>query len=180
VLSGSGRWRLAAPGVWGKLFAAVIASSAVTGSSTATSASSDLKKIRLLEDRYAAALVARDLDAVMRTYSPGEDLFIFEAVPPRRFVGAKAYRQHVQEFLVNFQAPFTYEVRELAVTIAGDVAYGHNIQHLIGVDRGKRIDMTLRVTDAYRKSKGDWCIVQEHASFPVDPQTGKADFSSAL
>jgi len=115
-----------------------------------------MTKIRLLENRYAAALVARDLDAVMRTYSPGEDLFIFEAVPPRQFVGAKAYRQHVQEFLVNFQAPFSYEVREVAVTIAGDVAYGHNIQHLVGVDRGKRIDMTLRAEHVVQGEMRQW------------------------
>ena len=45
------------------------------------------------------------------------------------------------------------------MTVAGDVA-------------------TFRVTDVFRKIKGDWFIVQEHASFPVDPQTGKADLSS--
>jgi len=137
-------------------------------------------KIRALENRYAAALVARDRDGIMRSYTPGADLFVFEAVPPRQFVGARVYRQHVQEFLVNFHAPFTYEVYEVVVTIAGDVAYEHSIQHLVGRDNpGNRIDMTFRVTDAYRKIKGEWFIVQEHASFPVDPQTGKADFSAA-
>src|SRR5579864_4339834 len=98
--------------MWRMLLGALMSSSAL-----AAPANSDMDKIRLLESRYAAALVVRDLDAVMRTYSPAEDLFIFEAVPPRQFVGAKAYRQHVQEFLVNFQAPFTYEVHEVAVTI---------------------------------------------------------------
>lgn len=165
---------------WGRLFAGALAGSAVVASSAATSPGSDVMKIRLLESRYAAALVARDLDAVMHVYTPGEDLFIFEAVPPRQFVGARAYRQHVQEFLVNFRAPFDLDVREVTVTIAGDMAYGHNIQHLVGVDdSGNRIDMTIRVTDVYRKVKGTWFIVQEHASFPVDPQTGKANFSSA-
>lgn len=166
---------------WGRFFVLTTAAiTAVAASSAATSASSDVMKIRALESRYAAALVARDLNAVMRVYTPREDLFIFEAVPPRQFVGARAYRRHVQEFLVNFQAPFTYDVRDVVVTITGDVAYGHSIQHLLAVDNsGNRIDMTFRVTDVYRKLKGDWFIVQEHASFPVDPQTGKADFSSA-
>jgi len=165
--------------IWGRLCAAVIATCAVV-SLAATSDRSDVKKIQSLESRYAAALVARDLNAVMRAYSAGEDLFVFEAVPPRQFVGARAYRQHVQEFLVNFRDPFTYDVRDVVVTVAGDVAYGHSIQHLQGIDRDNRIDMTIRVTDVYRKINGDWFIVQEHASFPVDPQTGKADFSSAL
>ncbi len=168
--------------MWSRLFVATtMAITGVAASSVATLASSDVMKIRALETRYAAALVARDLDAVMRVYTPREDLFIFEAVPPRQVVGYRAYRQHVQQFLVNFQAPFTYDVHDVVVTVAGNVAYGHNIQHLVGVDTsGNRIDMTFRVTDVYRKVEGDWFIVQEHASFPVDPQTGTADFSSAL
>jgi ketosteroid isomerase-like protein len=166
---------------WGRFGAATaIAMTAVATSSAPDSVSTDVVKIRALESGFAAALVARDLDAVMRVYIPREDLFIFEAVPPRQVLGATAYRQHVQDFFVNFRAPFTYDVLDVVVTIAGEVAYGHNIQHLLGVDKsGNRIDMTFRVTDVYRKVKGDWFIVQEHASFPVDPQTGKADFSSA-
>ncbi len=166
---------------WGRaIVATTIAVIMTAASSAATSVGGDVVKIRALECRYARALVARDLDAVMRVYIPGEDLFIFEAVPPRQVPGATAYRQHVQDFLVNFQAPFTYDVRDVVVTIVGDVAYGHSIQHLLGVDNsGNRVDMTFRVTDVYRKVNGDWFIVQEHASFPVDPRTGKADFSSA-
>lgn len=152
----------------------------VVAASAPASADSDVTRIRALESRYAAALVAKDLDAAMRAYTAAEDLFVFEAVPPRQVVGAGAYRQHVRDFFVNFQPPFTFEVRDVVVTVVGDVAYGHNIQHLVGVDTaGNHIDMTFRVTDVYRKVKGDWFIVEEHASFPVDPQTGKADFSSA-
>jgi ketosteroid isomerase-like protein len=166
--------------MWGWLCVLTIAAAAAVASMATTPASIDVSKIRTLESRYAAALVAKDLNGIMRSYTAGEDLFVFEAVPPRQFVGARAYRQHVQEFLVNFHAPFTYEVHEIVVTVTGDIAYGHSIQHLIGMDgSGNRIDMTFRVTDVYRKIKGDWFITQEHASFPVDPQTGKADFSSA-
>ncbi len=162
------------------IVATTVAVVAVAVSPVATSTSIDVVEIRALESRYAAALVARNLDAVMRAYAPSEDLFIFEAVPPRQVSGARAYRRHVEEFFRNFQTPFTFDVREIVVTVLRDVAYGHNIQHLIGVDRsGTRIDMTFRVTDIYRKVKGDWFIVEEHASFPVDPRTGKADFTSA-
>ena len=152
----------------------------VGAASAGASADSDVMKIQALESRYAAALAAKDLDAVMRAYTAAKDLFIFEAVPPRQVVGAAPYRQHVRDFFANFQSPFTFDVRDVVVTVVGSVAYGHNIQHLVGVDTsGNQIDMTFRVTDVYRKIRGDWFIVEEHASFPVDPQTGKADFSSA-
>ena len=38
---------------------------------------------------------------------------------------------------------------------------------------GTPIDMTVRVTDVYRKIDGKWLIVQEHVSVPIDFSTGK-------
>ena len=43
---------------------------------------------------------------------------------------------------------------------------------------GKPLDLTLRVTDVYKKMNGKWLVVHEHVSWPVDLETGKADFSS--
>jgi len=40
------------------------------------------------------------------------------------------------------------------------------------------VDVVVRVTDVYRKIKGEWLIVQEHVSFPVDIDSGKADLLS--
>ncbi len=40
------------------------------------------------------------------------------------------------------------------------------------------MDVAVRVTNVYRKIKGHWPIVQEHVSFPVDIDTGKADLLS--
>jgi ketosteroid isomerase-like protein len=61
----------------------------------------------------------------------------------------------------------------------GTVGYGHSIQRVSGVDpKGKTVDLTVRVTDVYRKQAGAWLIVQEHVSVPVDLDTGKADLTS--
>jgi ketosteroid isomerase-like protein len=38
--------------------------------------------------------------------------------------------------------------------------------------------MVVRSTDVLRKQKGQWLIVQEHNSFPVDLATGQADMLS--
>jgi ketosteroid isomerase-like protein len=40
------------------------------------------------------------------------------------------------------------------------------------------MDMTVRVTDVYRKQDGRWRIVQEHVSAPIDLATGKGDLTS--
>ena len=35
------------------------------------------------------------------------------------------------------------------------------------------MDMTVRLTDVYRKVDGKWLIVQEHVSVPIDFSSGK-------
>ena len=59
------------------------------------------------------------------------------------------------------------------------MGFSHSIQHLTGTDtKGQPVDVTVRVTDVYRKIKGNWLIVHEHVSVPVDLNTGKPDLSS--
>jgi hypothetical protein len=36
------------------------------------------------------------------------------------------------------------------------------------------LDLTVRVTDIYRKVNGKWPVIHEHVSWPVDLATGKA------
>ena len=43
---------------------------------------------------------------------------------------------------------------------------------------GKPLDLTLRVTDVFKKTNGKWLVIHEHVSWPVDLATGKADMSS--
>lgn len=141
--------------------------------------SNDIARIRNLEDKLAAAVVARNLDAIMQVYAPDETLFVFNVIPPRQYVGAKAYRKDWDEFLGSTKGPLKYDVTDVAVSAVGTVAYGHSIQHLVATGvKGDPIDLTMRVTNVYRNIKGNWVIVQEHISVPVDLDTGKPDFFS--
>ena len=57
--------------------------------------------------------------------------------------------------------------------------YGNGIFRTTGQDKdGKPLDLTVRVTDVYKKINGKWLVVHEHVSWPVDLATGQADFSS--
>jgi len=135
--------------------------------------------IKALEERFIAAFKAKDIDGIMRVYVPDQTLFVFDLVPPRQYVGAAAYRKDWQEFLGIFDGPISVELSELAIAIDHSLAYGHSIQHVVGTDKqGKKIDLTVRVTDVYKKIKGNWLVVHEHISVPVDLDTGKPDLSS--
>ena len=141
--------------------------------------SNDEKAIRALNQRFTAAVKAKDVNMIMSVYIPDESLFAFDAIPPRQYVGAKAYRKDFEEFLGMFPGPIEYSISDLSITAAGTLGYSHRIDSWSLTDKaGKRVPLVFRVTDVYRKINGKWLIVHEHVSFPVDPATGKADMLS--
>jgi ketosteroid isomerase-like protein len=142
-------------------------------------ASADESKIEALEAAFAAAFNAKNIDAIMKVYVPDDSLVVFDVVPPRQYVGAKAYRKDWEELFSAFKGPVKFEITDLHVVADGALGYGHSIQHLSGTDpKDQPVDLVVRVTDVYRKVGNDWLIVHEHVSVPVDLATGKPDFAS--
>ena len=139
----------------------------------------DEAAIRALENRFIAAFNAGDVDAMMKNYMPGKSLVVFDVVPPRQHLGADAYRQAWVGFFSHFKDTPKIAITDLGITVDGNVGFSHSIQHVTGTDvQGHKVDRTVRVTDGYRKIAGNWLIVLEHISVPVDLKTGQADFTS--
>ena len=142
--------------------------------------SKDAREIRALEARFRAAFQAKNVDAIMSNYAPDKSLFVFDIVPPRQYVGANAYRQDWQNFFAGIPGPIlSFKISDLDITTDGTLAFSHSIQSFVtsGKD-GKKMNITVRVTDGYRKIGGKWLIVLEHVSAPIDLKTGKADLAS--
>jgi ketosteroid isomerase-like protein len=153
----------------------VPSSSAAAGAS----ASDDKASIEALEKRFSDAFIANDLNAVMQVYAPGARLFVFDVGPPRQHVGWQDYKKDWQDLFGAFPGPNTFSISDLDITVVGSVAYSHSIQEGVLTGKGgSKIHMVARVTDVYRKLKGQWLIVQEHVSVPVDLATQKADLLS--
>jgi len=139
----------------------------------------DEAKIRALEARFTAAFNAKDIDTIMKVYVPGNSLVVFDVVPPRQYVGTQAYRKDWESFFATFKGPVKFEISDLAILADRTLAYSHSIQRVTGTGvNGGSIDLTVRVTDGYRKIKGQWLIEHEHVSVPVDLDTGKPDLAS--
>jgi ketosteroid isomerase-like protein len=152
---------------------------AASFASAPRAAPTDTAQLQALEQKLAASVEARDLNSIMQAYIPDESLFVFDVIPPRQYVGAKAFRKDWEDFLAGTKGPLAYHISDLAVVPVGDIAYGHSIQRIVATGtKGDPVDLTTRVTDVYRKLGGRWVIVQEHISIPVDLDTGKPDFSS--
>jgi ketosteroid isomerase-like protein len=140
---------------------------------------SDKAEIQAMEAAMIKAYAAKDLNHALAGYVQDETLFVFDAIPPRQYVGIKAWRANNEVFVAMFQGPLKVEMSDLSITTDGKLGFGHNIQRFSGMDHnGRPIDWTFRVSDGYKKINGKWKIVQEHISFPVDVTTGKADMSS--
>ncbi|HZX59801.1 MAG TPA: nuclear transport factor 2 family protein [Mucilaginibacter sp.] len=144
-------------------------------------ASDDEAAIRALEDKFAAALNAGDIDAMMKNYIPDKSLVVFDVVPRKQYLGADAYRKDWVDFFSHFRGRPKIVVTDLGITVDGNIGFSHSIQHITGTDKqGHLVDRTVRVTDGYRKIGGNWLIVLEHVSVPVDLRTGKAELTSKL
>ena len=130
--------------------------------------------VRALEDRFVAAFKAKDVDAIMKAYAPDQTLVVFDVVPPRQYVGAAAYRKDWQTFLGSFDGPITLGLTDLDVAADRNLAHSHSIQRVAGTDKqGKKLDLTVRVTDVYKKTRGGWRIIHEQclgAGRPRDRQ----------
>jgi len=145
----------------------------------AVAASDDEAAIRALEERFAAAFNAGDVEAMMKKYIPDQSLVVFDVVPPGQHSGADAYRKAWVEFFAHFRNTPKIAINDLGITVNGTLGFSHSIQHVMGTDtQDHLIDRTVRVTDGYRKIGGNWLIVLEHVSVPVDLKTGKPDLTS--
>jgi ketosteroid isomerase-like protein len=153
---------------------------ALGGPAAAQPAMDDKAQIEALENQFAAAVTAKDIDAIMKVYAPGQDLLVFDVVPPRQYAGFDAYKKDWMDFLGQVNGPIKFTISDLAIDTDGTMGYSHSVQHMTGVDtKGKAMDLTVRLTDVYKKMGGVWKIVHEHVSVPVDLTTGKPDLTAA-
>ncbi len=152
---------------------------ATMGGSTASAAIDDKAAIQAAVEKYRKAFEAKDVNAIMANYAPGDELFVFDAIPPREYVGWDAYKKDWEGLFATYPGPIRYKISDIDIHVVGPVAYSHRIEEgTFTKSNGSKQTAVVRVTDVYRKINGKWLIVQEHVSFPVDIATGQADMMS--
>ena len=139
----------------------------------------DIAEINASVQRLAAAVDAKDINGIMAYYVPDDSLVVFDAIPPRQYLGAAAFRKDWEGFLAVYPSTLHSEVSDWKIETDGNLAYGHGFYRTNGPGKdGKPLDLTVRVTDVYKKINGKWLVVHEHVSWPVDLETGKPDLNS--
>jgi ketosteroid isomerase-like protein len=129
--------------------------------------------IRQRIDKLAQAIRAMDLEGVKPIYAP--EIVSFDIVPPLQHVGAEAKWKNWADVFTAYQRPLGYEIRGLTITVGDDVAFGHSLNRISGtLQSGNRSDYWVRWTACFRKIDGNWLIVHDQVSVPLDVQSGRA------
>lgn len=141
----------------------------------ATQQEMDEAAIRLEIDDHVRALHNMDLEGVMSIYAP--NIVCFDLTPPLQYVGLELKRKPWVEAFDMIVPPLDYQVRDLSVTVSGDMAFSHSLNRMNAkLKNGQRADFWLRWTACFRKMEDKWLIVHEQVSVPVDFGNGKAVF----
>lgn len=70
-----------------------------------------------------AAFKAKDVEAIMKNYAPGQELVVFDVIPPRQYVGFDAYKRDWEEFFASFPGPIEqFELTDLSIATDGNSA----------------------------------------------------------
>lgn len=140
----------------------------------ATSPGLDEADIRQRLDQLVEGVRAMDLDTLKGVYAP--DIVTFDVQGPLQRVGLEAKLQNWTEAFAIFQPPLGYEIRDLAITVSGDVAFAHGLARLRGTLKNGNPagGFWVRFTACLRKAQGSWLVAHDHASVPLDVATGSA------
>jgi ketosteroid isomerase-like protein len=132
----------------------------------------DEATIRQQVDKIVEGLRAKDLEGLKQLYAT--DIVSFDVEPPLQHVGIEAKLKNWANAFTFFR-DVTYEVRDLALTVSADVAFGHFFGRLSGtLNNGTETSgMWVRVTLCFRKIGGNWLISHDQVSVPLDIQSGK-------
>lgn len=141
--------------------------------------SSSVQAIRGLEERFIAAVNAKDVKGIMACFVPGSSLLVFDLHPPLEYRGAPAFAKDWEDAFAAAPGAVSFEISDLRVTADQNVAYATYINSARTKNKnGEETHLIVRVTHGYRKIGGRWLIDHEHVSLPVDVATGKAIFQS--
>ena len=125
----------------------------------------DATRVRTLIERWAKAVHAGDLDAVLADHAA--DIVMFDVPPPEDGVrGIEAYRATWPPFFQWQRQGASFEIVSLDVTAGDDVAFAHALLRC-GTPEELKQDPArrLRLTIGLRKQGGSWAVTHEHHSF---------------
>lgn len=123
-------------------------------------------------EKWRQTFETKSLEGIMEYYAP--DILSYDLMPPIQFEGESMWRQNWVSFFNSFH-DITLTFEDLTVFQSGDLATIRGLTRLqCTTANGDKIDMWSRETNVMRKMNGEWLIVHDHVSVPMDFGTGMA------
>lgn len=126
-----------------------------------------MKSPKTLIERYTAAVIATDRDALMQLYAP--NVRVYDTMLPWEFRTADAWSTFVENWFSGVRANPQAEASNVDVVETDGMAlltmfmyYGHT------EDDGELVGLTNRLTWVAVPDGDDWKIIHEHTSSPLN------------
>jgi uncharacterized protein (TIGR02246 family) len=127
----------------------------------------DEADVRVLVERWAKAVRARDMEGILAGHST--EILMFDVPPPFESKGIEAYRKTWDLFYSAQPEPIAFDIRSMEVVAGNDVAFVTALMQCAENGKnGERIKLDFRLTIGLRKIDGQWTILHEHHSVPAN------------
>jgi ketosteroid isomerase-like protein len=140
----------------------------------ATQHAVDEATVREQIDKLVEAIRAGDLEGLKTVYARA--IVSFDAAGPLECAGAEGKLNNWLAAFTMFKPPLGYELRDLGILSSGDVAFAHAFARLSGTLKSgaESRGFWVRATFCFQRIDGTWLVAHDHASVPLDMETGKA------
>ncbi|GAB3461134.1 hypothetical protein GCM10027570_46820 [Streptomonospora sediminis] len=119
------------------------------------------------------AFVSKNVDAIMSFYA-AEGFTAFDLMPPFEFNGGEMWRKNWEKFYAAFDGPIGLEIADLKIHVRPELAIARCAVRLSGTMNGNAMDSWVRTTNCFELIDGEWLMIHDHVSWPIDFSTGKA------
>jgi uncharacterized protein (TIGR02246 family) len=122
-----------------------------------------------LLDKWIAAVQAKDLDRLMTLYA--RDVIVYDYPPPLQHVGVDAHRRAFEDWFAMMPGAVKCEFKDVHIRAGEKGGVAHFLNHVTYRDAdGKSQENWVRVTTCFEDRQGEWKVVHEHVSVPIDQQ----------
>jgi ketosteroid isomerase-like protein len=129
-------------------------------------------RVRALLDEWADAIRNKDIERLMACYA--SDAVAYDMMPPLEWRGADSYRAAWDQGL-GMPGSFEVELYEPVIMASEEVALAYALAHYdVRPPEGEGFDGWFRWTAGFARVSGEWKIVHEHSSVPIEMESKTA------
>jgi len=127
----------------------------------------DEKSIREMITARNAAVHAGDAKRALEVNAAR--ITSYQLRPPLEYRDARARDpKDMEAWLATWDGPLEIEMKDPTIVVDGDLATAWGLSRMRGEKRGAGpVDMWYRTTLVFRRERGEWKVVHEHASLPM-------------